>query len=318
MKWIRYTIETTEEAEDTVCGILSEEGIDAVEIEDLRPVEDRVQGTFAELQPDLPEDDGRSRIHFYMKDGEDHGTQLEKIRMSLETARQWMPMGSLHITTDVTQDEDWVNNWKKFFHSFKVDDILFTPTWEQVSTDTSYSTLIRIDPGIAFGTGKHESTQLVIRQLRKYLKSGDAVLDVGFGSGILSITALKLGAGSVAGTDIDPFCTTAIRENMKANDLVYDPAAFYIGDLTQDQALQEKVGKGKYDIVVANILADILIPMASVLKETMKPNGILITSGIINFRMEDVKQALTEAGLVIEEETIQGEWGSITARRPVD
>ena len=229
------------------------------------------------------------------------------------------------ITSDQTEDLDWINNWKKFFSSFYIDDILIKPTWEELKPEDADKFLIEIDPGVSFGTGKHETTQLCIRQLLKYIRGNDAytpekrapkVLDVGCGSGILSIVALKLGASAVVGTDLDPDCMTSTHENMAVNHLDAALGTFYVGNLIDDAALQEKVGTEEYDIVVANILADVIIPMAPVIPARLKRGGYFITSGIIDFKENAVKEAIEAAGLTVVEINHQGEWVNITARKP--
>ena len=226
-----------------------------------------------------------------------------------------MEVGSGRITESQTEDVDWINNWKEFFHSFTIDDILIKPTWEELEDADKDKILIEIDPGVSFGTGKHETTQLCIRQLRKYIKEKDEVLDVGCGSGILSIVSLKLGAGHVTGTDIDDACLTSTYENMEVNHLDKSLGTFYVGNLIDDTKLQETVGTEKYDIVVANILADVIIPMAPVIPDRLKEGGIFITSGIIDFKEQEVKEAIERTGLVVTEITHQGEWVSITAKK---
>ena len=234
--------------------------------------------------------------------------------LALEEQKQYADIGPATITAGQTEDIDWINNWKKFFSSFYLDDILIKPTWEELKPEDEGKVMIEIDPGISFGTGKHETTQLCIRQLRKYMKDGDCVLDVGCGSGILSIVALKLGAGSVVGTDIDEACLTSTYENFEVNHLAKELGTFYCGNLIDDADLQATVGGG-YDIVVANILADVIIPMAPVIPARMKSGGIFITSGIIDFKEKEVASAIEAAGLSIVEINHQGEWVNITARK---
>lgn len=224
-------------------------------------------------------------------------------------------IGDGTITSGETEDLDWMNNWKQFFSSFYIDDILIKPTWEELKEEDKDKFLIEIDPGVSFGTGKHETTQLCIRQLRKYMKQGDMVLDVGCGSGILSVAALKLGAAHVVGTDIDENCMSSTAENMAVNHLEPSQGEFYMGNLIDDTALQEKVGTEKYDIVVANILADVIIPMAPVIPARLVKGGIFITSGIIDFKENDVKAAIEQAGLTVLEINHQGEWVNITAKK---
>ena len=233
----------------------------------------------------------------------------------MEWQRQFVDVGSGVITSSDTEDLDWMNNWKEYFHSFAIEDILIKPTWEDLKEEDKDKLLIEIDPGISFGTGKHETTQLCIRQLIKYVrKCPDAkILDVGCGSGILSIVSLKLGASEVVGTDLDENCMRSTAENMKVNHLAEESGKFYVGNLIDDTELQNTVGRECFDIVVANILADVIIPMASVIPERLKEGGIFITSGIIDFKEGEVKQAIEKAGLKILEIHRQGEWVNITA-----
>ncbi len=315
MKWDKYTIDTTTEAEDFISMMLSENGIEGIEIEDNVPLTKEETGEmFIDFPPELPPDEGKSKVSFYLEAGEDHTETLKAVRIGLEQLRSMVEIGSGDITSSQTEDIDWINNWKQFFQSFYIDDILIKPTWEPLKEEDKNKFLIEIDPGISFGTGKHETTQLCIRQIRKYLKEGERVLDVGCGSGILSIAALKLGAGSVVGTDVDGDCITSTHENMTVNHLAENSGEFYVGNLIDDKAFQEKIGTG-YDLVVANILADIIIPMAPALYQCAKEQGVLITSGIIDFKENEVKEALEQVGFEILEVNHQGEWVNVTARK---
>ena len=315
MKWDKYTIDTTTEAEDFISMMLSENGIEGIEIEDNVPLTKEETGEmFIDFPPELPPDEGKSKVSFYLEAGEDHTETLKAVRIGLEQLRSMVEIGSGDITSSQTEDIDWINNWKQFFQSFDIDDILIKPTWEPLKEEDKNKFLIEIDPGISFGTGKHETTQLCIRQIRKYLKEGERVLDVGCGSGILSIAALKLGAGSVVGTDVDGDCITSTHENMTVNHLAENSGEFYVGNLIDDKAFQKKIGTG-YDLVVANILADIIIPMAPALYQCAKEQGVLITSGIIDFKENEVKEALEQAGFEILEVNHQGEWVNVTARK---
>ncbi len=318
MRWNKYTINTRSDVEELICAMLGELGITSVEIDNFIPVPDADQqgGIFEELQPDLPEDDGSSRVSFYLEETEEDAAEiLKQVEKALDDMRSYAEIGAGTITSEVSDEADWRDNWKAYFSSFSIGDIFIKPTWEDMPEDKEDMTLVEIDPGVSFGTGKHESTQLVIRQLQKYLKAGDEVLDVGCGSGILSIVAAKLGAQHIVGTDIDADCITSSYENFDVNHLERSLADFYVGNLIDDSTLQENVGYEKYDVVVANILADIIIPMAPALAKTMKPGAIVITSGIIDFKEQEVADALKAAGLTIVESNAQGEWRNITARK---
>lgn len=323
MKWNKYTIKTTTEAEDFLSAMLDELGIQGVEIEDNIPLSKADQADmFIDFLPELPPDDGISYVSFYLEDGEDHSEILKQVMDGIEEQRQFVDVGEGTITSSDTEDLDWINNWKEYFHSFYIDDILIKPTWEELKEEDRDKFLIEIDPGISFGTGKHETTQLCIRQLLKYIRGDEnyapktehpKVLDVGCGSGILSIAALKLGASEVVGTDLDENCMTSTHENMEVNHLPQELGKFYVGNLIDDEKLQETVGTECFDIVVANILADVIIPMAPVIPARMKQGGIFITSGIIDFKENEVKEAIEAAGLKVVEVNHQGEWVNVTA-----
>lgn len=316
MKWNKYTIETTTAAEDFVSSMLSDLGVEGVEIEDnIQLTQDDTAKMFIDFLPELPPDNGVGKVSFYLDCDVDNTELLEQVKEGLEELRLFVEVGTGTITESETEDKDWMNNWKEFFHAFTIDDILIKPTWEEVDEADKDKILIEIDPGVSFGTGKHETTQLCIKQLRKYMKDGDEVLDLGCGSGILSIIALKLGAGHVVGTDIDDACLTSTYENMEVNHLPKELGMFYVGNLIDDVELQQQVGEEKYDVVVANILADVIIPMAPVVPARLKKGGIFITSGIINFKEDQVRDAIAATGLEILEINHQGEWVNITARK---
>ena len=316
MNWIKYSINTTTEAEDFVSASLMELGIDSIEIENNVPVAgDKQGGEFEELQPDLPEDLGLSKVCFYLSDEEDHESLLAQVKESLAEMKDIMDIGEGTIDTSLTKQEDWINNWKQFFKSFYIDDILIKPTWEEIAPEDKGKIFVEIDPGVSFGTGKHETTQLCIRQLKKYLKPDDEILDIGCGSGILSIIANKLldGKCHLVGTDIDDDCIASTYENFEVNHIDKSAGDFYVGNLIDDKDLQDKVGYEKYDVVVANILADIIIAMAPAIPPTMKKGAYFISSGIIDFKENEVKEALEAVGLTIVEINHQGEWVNITA-----
>ena len=296
--------------------MLSDLGIEGVEIEDnIQLSQKDTAKMFIDFLPELPPDEGIGKVSFYLDAEEDHTEILKQVKEELEQLRLFTEVGAGTITESQTEDVDWINNWKEFFHSFTIDNIVIKPTWETLEDGDKDKILIEIDPGVSFGTGKHETTQLCIRQLGKFLKAGDQVLDLGCGSGILSIVSLKLGAAHVTGTDIDDDCMISTYDNMEVNHLPKEQGTFYVGNLIDDTDLQQKVGTEKYDVVVANILADVIIPMAPVIPARIKSGGILITSGIIDFKETEVKEAIEAAGLDVIEITHQGEWVSITAQK---
>ena len=317
MKWNKYTLKTRTEAEDLISSMMQDAGIEGIEIEDKVPLSQRdKEQMFVDILPDAPEDDGVAYISFYLEPEDDQAQMLERVREGLDEIRSWgVDVGEGTIAASETEDKDWINNWKEFFHQFYVDDILIKPSWEEVQPEDRDKLLIQIDPGTAFGTGMHETTQLCIRQLRKDLTPETVLLDVGTGSGILSIISLKLGAKHAVGTDLDPCALEAVKENMEVNGI--DPASFemLIGNIISEKEVQDRVGYGCYDIVVANILAEVLVPLTPVILSQLKPGGIYITSGIIDDKEDLVVKTVKDCGLTVLEVTHQGEWVSVTARK---
>ncbi len=318
MKWNKYRLKTTTQAEDFVSGILMELGIGGVQIEDnVQISQEDKEAQFIDYLAELPEDDGTAYISFYTEENaEDQNDEqlLDALRKKLKEANTFINIGEGTIEKSMTEDVDWVNNWKKYFKSFTVDNFFIKPTWEVLDDDHKDMEMIEIDPGTAFGTGKHDTTQLCIKQLIKYVKDGDNVLDLGCGSGILSIVAKKLGAADVDMTDIDPAAIQALGENFHVNKMPMDDVEVIAGNVLDDTQLQDKFEKKQYDIVVANILADVIIPIAGMVDRFLKPGGIFISSGIIYMKEDEVKEAVEKNNnLALKDIVNQGDWRSIIA-----
>ena len=327
MKWKKFRIKTKTEAEDIIISTLYDIGLEGAQIEDnvpLTPLEK--EQMFVDILPQMQEDDGIAYLSFFVEETEDgellmngeitkEEEILNAVKTELDGLRDFMDIGEGSIAIDETEDIDWINNWKQYFKQFYVDDILIIPSWEEVKEEDIDRMIIHIDPGTAFGTGMHETTQLCIRQLKKFVKEDTELLDVGTGSGILSIVALKLGAKHAVGTDLDPCAVPAVEENKEVNEIPTQDFDMMIGNIIDDKEVQDKVGYEKYDIVVANILADVLVPLTPVIVNQMKKGGIYITSGIIDNKEETVVEAVKAAGLEVLEVTYQGEWVSVTARK---
>lgn len=327
MKWVKFRIKTVTEAEDIIISTLYDLGLEGAQIEDKVPLTAmEKEQMFVDILPDGPEDDGIAYLSFFVEEKEDGSLEvagekttteavLADVKRELEDLRQFMDIGEASVVVDETEDIDWINNWKQYFHQFYVDDILIVPSWEEVKAEDKDKMILHIDPGTAFGTGMHETTQLVIRQLKKFVKPGMEILDVGTGSGILGIVALKLGAGHVVGTDLDPCAVPAVSENKEANQIEENSFDMMIGNIIDDKDVQDQVGYEKYDIVTANILADVLVPLTPVIVAQMKKGAYYITSGILDVKEDVVVQAVKDAGLTLVEVTHQGEWVSVTARK---
>lgn len=332
MKWIKFKIKTTTEAEDIIISALYDIGLEGAQIEDKVPLTAaEKEQMFVDILPDGPDDDGIAYLSFFVEEKENGTLQvqgqeltadeiLKMVKEELNGLRSFMEaegmdIGEAVVTVDKTEDIDWINNWKQYFHQFTIDDILVIPSWEEVEEADREKTVLHIDPGTAFGTGMHDTTQLCIRQLRKYITPETVLLDVGTGSGILAILSLMFGAKKAVGTDLDPCAVEAVRENMKANHIEAEAFTMMIGNIITEKEIQDKAGYECYDIVAANILAEVLEALTPVIVNQLKPGGIYITSGIIDDKEETVVKAVKEAGLEVLEVTYQGEWVSITARK---
>ena len=327
MKWLQLRIKTITEAEDIIISTLYDIGLEGAQIEDnvpLTPLEK--EQMFVDILPDAPVDDGIAYLSFFIEEKEDGKLLLaeeemtkeeiiDKVQEELEDLKLFMNIGEGTITLGETEDIDWINNWKQYFHQFYIDDLLVIPSWEQVSAEDQDKMVLHIDPGTAFGTGMHETTQLCIRQMKKYLTPDTVLLDVGTGSGILGILALMYGAKKVVGTDLDPCAVDAVADNMKNNGIRPEDFTMMIGNIITEKEVQDKVGYECYDIVMANILADVLVPLTPVIVNQMKKGAVYITSGIIDDKEDTVVQAVEAAGLKVLEVTYQGEWVSVTARK---
>ena len=327
MKWLQLRIKTITEAEDIIISTLYDIGLEGAQIEDnipLTPLEK--EQMFVDILPDAPVDDGIAYLSFFIEEKEDGKLLLaeeemtkeeiiDKVQEELEDLKLFMNIGDGTITLGETEDIDWINNWKQYFHQFYIDDLLVIPSWEQVSAEDQDKMVLHIDPGTAFGTGMHETTQLCIRQMKKYLTPDTVLLDVGTGSGILGILALMYGAKKVVGTDLDPCAVDAVADNMKNNGIRPEDFTMMIGNIITEKEVQDKVGYECYDIVMANILADVLVPLTPVIVNQMKKGAVYITSGIIDDKEDTVVQAVEAAGLKVLEVTYQGEWVSVTARK---
>lgn len=318
MKWKKFTIKTVTEAEDIIISTLYDIGFEGAQIEDKVPLTAaEKEQMFVDILPDTQADDGIAYLSFFVEDDGEVNTDeiVRNVNTELDNLRNFMDIGEGSIKVDETEDLDWINNWKQYFHQFYIDDVLVIPSWEEVKEEDKDKMVLHIDPGTAFGTGMHETTQLCIRQLKKYIRPETVLLDVGTGSGILAILSLMFGAGKAVGTDLDICAVEAVRENMQVNHIVPERFELIIGNIITDKEVQDRVGYDCYDIVVANILADVLVPLTPIIVNQLKKGGIYITSGIIDDKEDTVVRAVKEAGLEVLEVTYQGEWVSVTARK---
>ncbi|MBQ8815874.1 MAG: 50S ribosomal protein L11 methyltransferase [Lachnospiraceae bacterium] len=327
MKWVKFRIKTITDAEDIIISTLYDIGLEGAQIEDKIPLTAlEKEQMFVDILPEGPADDGIAYLSFFVEKKEDGSLEVQgqptdvesiltDVRRELEDLKVFCDIGEGTIEVDETEDIDWINNWKQYFHQFYIDDILVIPSWEEVKPEDEAKMVLHIDPGNAFCTGMHETTQLCIRQLRKFITPETELLDVGTGSGILSILSLMFGAKHAVGTDLDPCAVSAVRENSEVNGISPEQFDMMIGNIISDKEVQDMVGYDKYDIVVANILADVLVPLTPVIVNQLKTGGYYITSGIIDDKEETVVEAVRAAGLTVVEVTYQGEWVSVTARK---
>ncbi|NLY42544.1 MAG: 50S ribosomal protein L11 methyltransferase [Clostridiaceae bacterium] len=307
MKWIEVKVVTTPAASEAVSGILYEMGVNGLYIEDPRDVleKDSKPADWDYLEDELKNvDPNRVIIRAYFSEDTNYEEKLIFLREKLSNVRKYFDIGEGTVEVLEVYEKDWANNWKKYYKPIKIGNrVVIKPSWEQYHPSEDDEVIIEIDPGMAFGTGTHETTRLCIEIIEKYIFEGSHVLDIGCGSGILGITALKLGASKCTGVDIDENAVKVARKNAYANG-VQDKMDIRNGNLLD-------VVQGKYDIIVANIIADAIITLSSIIKPYINEGGLFIASGIIKDRYEEVKQCLLKEGFILREEMFLGEWVAV-------
>lgn len=321
MKWRKITINTTTEAVDVLCYRLTEIGIEGIEIIDNIPLtEDELNQMFVDIPLIEGEDDGKAKINCYIEFSENLEDIISKINLALEETSEFVNIGQGTIDLSETEDKDWINNWKEFFKPFRIDDnIIIKPSWEELKEQYTDDIVIEIDPGIAFGTGSHETTKLCITSLKEYIKQEDKILDIGSGSGILSIIANKLGAKEVRGIDIDENATKEALRNVKLNNLNIDKSSLYFetANILVDNDYRDGLCKEYYNIIVANILADVIMPLSKIIGPYLKPDGLFISSGIINTKEDIVRETLINNNFEIIKINKMGDWVSFVAKNKI-
>lgn len=337
MLWKKYTIHTTTADCELVCATLMDYGITDVQIDNnIQLTDEEMNQMYADFVKELPEDDGNCTVSFYLdennyvpegvgtgdspssaNEAEDfQGTyvDLDAVKEGLQELSDYFGAAPVTIEESTANTEDWDNKWKEYFKPFSVGRVIIKPTWEDVPSDLEGDVVIDIDPGMAFGTGIHETTRLVMQGLQKVIKPGVKVLDLGCGSGILGIAAMKLGAGHVTAIDIDEQAVRIAEENFAQNNIEPEKCTLMTANILQDKEMQKKLEEEKYDIVLANILADVIVPLAAMADKFMLPGGVFISSGIIDYKETEVTDAVkANPNLKLEEVCADGDWRSVTA-----
>lgn len=320
MDWIEVTIFTTTAGIEPVADVLEDLGIEGYVLEDAADFEEFLQDT--EIYWDYVDETlcqtlrgQETKLKIYLEDSGNGRAQLDALRArlaALKDSDEQQKLGRLTTEQSVTRQEDWEWGWKQYFKPFPVGErFLIKPSWETVE-DAQGRQILEIDPASSFGTGTHDTTQLCISMLEKTVKGGEKLLDMGTGSGILAIAAGMLGANPDTAVDIDAHCLTCAQENAERNGVTIGRTLH--GDALRDRKLAEEIGDG-YQIICANIVADIIIGMAPMFYEKLVPGGTLITSGILEERADEVAQALEQAGFMLCDRAVSGGWAAFTARR---
>ncbi|MBE5785788.1 MAG: 50S ribosomal protein L11 methyltransferase [Clostridiales bacterium] len=322
MKWIEMTVFTTEEGLDAVAARFDMLGIQQVVIEQGRESIEAFLKETAKYWDYADTDElvagEEPCVKAYLADAGENMAIVEEAEASfaaLKTMDVGLDLGSLRFVVRTADDEDWANNWKVYYKPLKIGErLLVRPSWEQLE-DTEGRTVLSLDPGMAFGTGSHHTTRMCLEYLEKEVKQGDNLLDLGCGSGILSIAGILLGAKDAVAVDIDPIAEKIAYENAEMNGVMKDRYDVRIGDVLTDELLRAGISEKQYEVVTANIVAAVIISLLPIVPPLLKQGGAFITSGIIRDRLEDVKAAILAEGLVIENVNISEEWCAILARK---
>ncbi len=322
MKWMQYTLTTTTEATDLVGDLLGSLGVEGVEVSDHVPLtQHEKRQMFVDILPNETADDGTATVRFYLEPDKSTPTFASHLRKGLDEISSFVNVGECSLSVTETEDTDWQDNWKAFFKPFRVSDhIVIKPTWESLASlpDRKPSDLVvEIDPGTAFGTGSHETTKLCILALEQYIKPHARILDVGCGSGVLSIVGVLLGADYALGIDVDPHTLPCVYDNRYANHISPDQFHAISGNLLDaDEALRHRVGLHQYDVVVANILANVILPLSHEIPLYLKPDGWFVASGILREQEATIRQALEQHFSTIFS-SYMGDWVALAARAGV-
>lgn len=322
MNWAEVSIYTTTNGIEIINGALLKFGINDAVIEDAGVFEDFLNSDTLNWDYYDKELAGmkncESCIKIYLADnsqGMELFRKVEKYIEDLKKENNEIDMGRLEISTRILNDEDWANNWKKYFKPFSVSNkIIIKPSWEELEDSAEGKIILNIDPGMSFGTGQHHTTRLCIEQIIKHLNAGDEVLDMGCGSGILSIASLLLGAVKATGVDIDENAVRIAKENAELNNIYEDRLSVFCGDVTDDKNLQDSIGYNKYDILEINIIAQIIMGMSATFPKFLKNGGHVIASGIIKKYVDDVVENFKSLGFEILEINDSEEWVCVTAQ----
>lgn len=316
MRLMKYTINLPADKEEIVSACLYDCGIDGIEIEDSLPLDEAdISSMFIDIPPET-DNDGSAKINFYL-DIDDAETDdiLKRVSGELSLLKQNKIIDSDEITVTDISSVNWQDNWKKYFKEFSIDNVHIIPAWEENHNNyPENDIIIKVDPGSAFGTGKHETTQLCIKELNNYIKGGESILDIGTGSGILGIIALKMQAKEVVAVDIDENIKNSVRDNLLNNDIKNNQFHLKIGDIANDAGLFNSLKEKKYSIILANILPPILRILTPYVRELMNKDTVYILSGILCEKESEVDEFLKENHLQVISKNIMGEWMSIVAK----
>ena len=321
MNWIKIKIATTKKGIDFVSDIFDEAGISALEIEDNEEFLEVLEQTKPQwdfVEDDLYEEKSKAcSVSAYIADSLSGKKTIGVIQDKINEAKAVDTSGiygSLEIFIAVINEEDWAENWKKYFKPIPVGkNILICPAWEEVPEEYKTRTIFKIDPGMSFGTGTHETTRLCIVELEKYMKPESLVLDLGCGSGILSIISMMIGAKSAVAADIDENSVRIAGENALYNNIAKENYEVYAGNVLADTKLRGKISGKKYELVLMNIIPDVIIPLLPFVKDLLADNGIVVLSGIISRYLADVETAVESCGLKIIEKSSENDWQCIVA-----
>lgn len=320
MQWIELTIKTSSTGIDLVAAQLTALGFDSFIMDDQADFHDFLahnQQYWDYVDEDLSKKmEGLSQIRLYLEDNLDAPEAVAHLREELQRLKTQYPameLGALTVETANCKDEDWENNWKQYYQPLSIGSrLLVVPQWLHPENPEG-RVEVRLDPGMIFGTGAHASTQMCMAALETAVRGGERVIDLGSGSGILSFTALLLGAATATGVDIDPKAEDIARENAAMNDLGSERFQAVTGNVIDDRARMEELAAGKYDLVLANIVADVIIPLAPVIPHFLRADGRFICSGILELQQAEVRAAIEAAGLHIVEARRMDDWCQFTA-----